>query len=97
MISFCQQQLNNLREQSTTEASRHREIIESTTTRLRNEEMQKTTIEERLEKASHELNHLRNEHVTVRIPTNIQSLRSIQYLPFRSLPSIWFDWRVRWR
>lgn len=33
--------------------------------KLRNEEMQKTTIEERLEKALHDLHQLKNEHMTV--------------------------------
>lgn len=70
IIFYSRQQLNNLREQSGNEASRHREICESTTQRLRNEEIQKATIEERFEKASHELNHLRSEHVAVRESCN---------------------------
>lgn len=59
------QQLNNLREQINTDATRHREIVETTANRLRCEEMQKSTVEERLEKATHELHHLKNEHMTV--------------------------------
>lgn len=35
------------------------------TNKLRNEEMQKTTVEERLEKTLHDLHQMKNEHVTV--------------------------------
>lgn len=35
------------------------------TNKLRNEEIQKSTVEERLEKALHELHHMKNEHMTV--------------------------------
>lgn len=91
------QQLNNLREQSGNEASRHREIFESTTQRLRNEELQKATIEERFEKASHELNHLRSEHVAVSESCSGHSHRIFIFIAFCSSPSIWFDWRGRWR
>lgn len=58
-------QLGNLRDQINTEASRHREIIETTANRLRNEEIQKSTVEERLEKTAHDLHYLKNEHMTV--------------------------------
>lgn len=51
---FSRKQLHNLRDQMNVE-----------TNKLRNEEMQKTTIEERLEKAIHELHHMKNEHMTV--------------------------------
>lgn len=47
------------------EATRHREVVEMTNSRLRNEEIQKSVTEERFEKAQHELQHLRSEHVTV--------------------------------
>lgn len=55
-LSFCLfKQLHNLRDQ-----------INCETNKLRNEEMQKTTIEERLQKALHDLHEMRNEHTTVR-------------------------------
>lgn len=41
------------------------------TNKLRNEEMQKTTIEERLEKVLHDLHHMKNKHMTVNIHTYI--------------------------
>lgn len=34
--------------------------------KLRNEEIQKTTAEERLEKTLHDFHHMKNEHMTVR-------------------------------
>lgn len=37
------------------------------TNKLRNEEMQKSTVAERLEKALHELHQMKNEHMTVQI------------------------------
>lgn len=48
------QQLHNLRDQMNCE-----------TNKLRNEAIQKTTIEERLEKSLHDLHQLKNEHMTV--------------------------------
>lgn len=42
-----------------------REQVNSESNKLRNEEIQKTTVEERLEKALHDLHHMRNEHTTV--------------------------------
>lgn len=58
-------QLGNLRDQINTAVTRHRKIIETTANRLRNEEIQKSTVEERLEKTAHDLHHLKNEHMTV--------------------------------
>lgn len=66
MIYFCSQQLNSLREQMNVEASRQREVIENTNCRLRSEEAQKLTVEERLEKAVHDLHDMKSEHITVR-------------------------------
>lgn len=48
------QQLHNLRDQMNIESNK-----------LRNEETQKCTVEERLEKAIHDLHHMKNEHMTV--------------------------------
>lgn len=47
------------------EASRQREALETTNCRLRSEEAQKLTVEERMEKALHDLHEMRNEHMTV--------------------------------
>lgn len=59
------QQLNSLREQMNVEVSRQREVLETTNCRLRNEEAQKLTVEERLEKALHDLHEIKSEHMTV--------------------------------
>lgn len=56
IIFLILKQLHNLRDQISTESNK-----------LRNEEMQKITIEERLEKALHDVHVMRNEHTTVRI------------------------------
>lgn len=42
-----------------------RDQINVETNKLRNEEIQKTTIEERFEKALHDLHQIKNEHMTV--------------------------------
>lgn len=42
-----------------------RDQMNMETNKLRNEEIQKTTVEERLGKALHDLNHMKNEHMTV--------------------------------
>lgn len=57
--------MNSLREQMNVEASRQREVLESTNCRLRSEEAQKMTVEERFEKAVHDLHEMKNEHLTV--------------------------------
>lgn len=54
VYGFQFKQLHNLRDQMNVE-----------TNKLRNEEIQKTTVEERLEKALHDLHHMKNEHMTV--------------------------------
>lgn len=41
------------------------------TNKLRNEEMQKSTVAERLEKALHELHQMKNEHMTVQMKMSI--------------------------
>lgn len=48
------------------EGTRHRDLIETTNCRLRTEEAQKLTVEDRLEKAVHELHVMKSEHFTVR-------------------------------
>ncbi|XP_055599451.1 coiled-coil domain-containing protein 170-like isoform X2 [Uranotaenia lowii] len=58
-------QLTQLKEQLHQEASRHREHEESTNCRLKSEEQHRTGVEERLEKACHELQHFRAEHTTL--------------------------------
>ncbi|XP_021701178.1 coiled-coil domain-containing protein 170 isoform X4 [Aedes aegypti] len=58
-------QVSQLKEQLHQEASRHREHQENTTCRLKNEEQHRMSVEERLEKACHELQHLRAEHTTL--------------------------------
>lgn len=59
------QQTAQLKEQLHQEASRHREHQERTTCQLKTEEQHRLSVEERLEKACHELQHFRSEHVTV--------------------------------
>lgn len=54
-----------LKEQLHQEASRHREHQERTTCQLKTEEQHRLSVEERLEKACHELQHFRAEHITV--------------------------------
>ncbi|GAB0098460.1 coiled-coil domain-containing protein 170 [Sergentomyia squamirostris] len=55
-------QVENLREQISMEGNRHRETEETTTCRLRAEEAQRCSIEERLEKAHADLQSMRAEH-----------------------------------
>uniref|UniRef100_A0A1B0CQC2 Putative myosin class ii heavy chain n=1 Tax=Lutzomyia longipalpis TaxID=7200 RepID=A0A1B0CQC2_LUTLO len=55
-------QVENLREQISMEGTRHREAEETTTCRLRAEEAQRCSIEERLEKAHADLQAMRAEH-----------------------------------
>lgn len=59
---FYLQQVENLREQISMEGTRHREAEETTTCRLRAEEAQRCSIEERLEKAHADLQAMRAEH-----------------------------------
>lgn len=54
-----------MREQIAADAARHREAMETTTSRLRTEESQKCSLEERLEKTHHEVHALKAEHQTV--------------------------------
>lgn len=86
--STFRQQLNNLREQLSTEASRHRELVETTNCRLRSEEIQKSTIEERFEKAQQELQQLKSDSITVmftaKIPRKIVHLE-VEF-PFSRCP-----------
>ncbi|XP_062551411.1 coiled-coil domain-containing protein 170 isoform X4 [Armigeres subalbatus] len=58
-------QLSQVKDQLHQDASRHREHQENTTCRLKNEEQHRMGVEERLEKACHELQHLRAEHTTL--------------------------------
>lgn len=60
-------QLVSLREQFSAESAHHRETVETTNCRLRAEEAQKMTIEERFEKAHQELQVLKSEHMAVSI------------------------------
>ena len=60
-------QLVSLREQFAAEGARHREVVETTNCRLRTEETQKCSIEERLEKAHQELHAMKAEHFTVKL------------------------------
>lgn len=64
--------MNSLRDQMNNEASRQREALETTNCRLRSEEAHKLTVEERLEKALHDLHEMRNEHMTVGILQQLQ-------------------------
>lgn len=58
-------QLATMREHVSAEAARHREALETTTCRLRAEEAQKSSVEERFEKTHHELHTFKAEHFTV--------------------------------
>ncbi|XP_052564828.1 coiled-coil domain-containing protein 170 isoform X2 [Culex pipiens pallens] len=58
-------QTAQLKEQLHQEASRHREHQERTTCQLKTEEQHRLSVEERLEKACHELQHFRAEHITL--------------------------------
>lgn len=51
------------------EATRHRDVLDSTACRLRNEEAQKMNAEERLEKVVHDLQEAKSEQMTVSPPT----------------------------
>ncbi|KAG4068837.1 hypothetical protein HA402_004985 [Bradysia odoriphaga] len=55
-------QIVSMREQIAADAGRHREAMEATTCRLRTEESQKCSLEERLEKAHDELQKMKAEH-----------------------------------
>lgn len=54
-----------MRDQIATDAAHHRESIEATTCRLRTEESQKCSLEERLEKTHDELQKMKAEHCNV--------------------------------
>lgn len=54
-----------MREQLNVESVRHREAHESANCRLRAEEVTRSTVEERFDKAQHELQHMRSEHTNV--------------------------------
>ncbi|XP_055641109.1 coiled-coil domain-containing protein 170 isoform X2 [Toxorhynchites rutilus septentrionalis] len=58
-------QAAQLKEQLHQESARHREHQEGTTCRLKTEEQHRMNVEERLEKACHELQHFRAEHTTL--------------------------------
>ncbi|XP_055547276.1 coiled-coil domain-containing protein 170 isoform X1 [Wyeomyia smithii] len=58
-------QVAQLKEQLHQEAIRHGEHQESTTCRLKSEEQHRISVEQRLEKACHELQHFRAEHTTL--------------------------------
>ncbi|XP_058815573.1 coiled-coil domain-containing protein 170 isoform X1 [Topomyia yanbarensis] len=58
-------QVAHLKEQLHQEATRHSEHLEGTTCRLKSEEQHRINVEQRLEKACHELQHLRAEHTTL--------------------------------
>lgn len=60
-----QTQLIGLREQLNVEAARHREVIDTTHCRLRTEEAQKCSVEERLEKTTHALQAIKSEHMVL--------------------------------
>uniref|UniRef100_A0A182W7J6 Uncharacterized protein n=1 Tax=Anopheles minimus TaxID=112268 RepID=A0A182W7J6_9DIPT len=57
-------QVSQLRDQHHQEAAKHREHQESSACRLKGEEQHRMNLEERLEKACHELQHFRSEHTT---------------------------------
>lgn len=61
-----------------TESCRNREIVETTNCRLRNEELEKSTLEERLTKVQNELQHVKSEHITVK--TIYNSLNSSNFI-----------------
>ncbi|XP_058060025.1 coiled-coil domain-containing protein 170 [Anopheles bellator] len=58
-------QVAQLREQHHQEAVKHRDHQENSACRLKNEEQHRMNLEERLEKACHELQHFRTEHTTL--------------------------------
>ncbi|XP_041777055.1 coiled-coil domain-containing protein 170 isoform X3 [Anopheles merus] len=58
-------QVSQLREQHHQEAAKHREHQEASACRLKGEEQHRMNLEERLEKACHELQHFRSEHTTL--------------------------------
>lgn len=64
-ITIQFQQLNNIRDQMNAESCRNREIVETTNCRLRTEELEKTTLEDRLGKLHNELQQVKSEHFTV--------------------------------
>lgn len=57
------QQITGLRDQLSLENTRHRESQEAHNCRLRNEESQKQALEERLEKAQHDIHAMKAEHM----------------------------------
>ncbi|XP_061509187.1 coiled-coil domain-containing protein 170 isoform X4 [Anopheles gambiae] len=58
-------QVSQLREQHHQEAAKHREHQEASACRLKGEEQHRMNLEDRLEKACHELQHFRSEHTTL--------------------------------
>lgn len=62
---FANKQIVSMREQIAADTARHREEIESATCRLRTEESQKCSLEERLDKAHDELQKMKAEHCNV--------------------------------
>ncbi|XP_058451467.1 coiled-coil domain-containing protein 170 isoform X3 [Malaya genurostris] len=58
-------QITHLKEQLHQDAARHSEHLEGTNCRLKSEEQHRVSAEQRLEKACHELQHLRAEHTTL--------------------------------
>ncbi|XP_040169803.1 coiled-coil domain-containing protein 170 isoform X3 [Anopheles arabiensis] len=58
-------QVSQLREQHHQEAAKHREHQEASACRLKGEEQHRMNLEDRLEKACHELQHFRSEHATL--------------------------------
>ncbi|KFB49626.1 AGAP007734-PA-like protein [Anopheles sinensis] len=58
-------QVAQLRDQHHQEVAKHREHQESSACRLKSEEQHRMNLEERLEKACHELQHFRAEHTTL--------------------------------
>lgn len=59
------QQIHNLREQLSVETTRLRENQETSQCRIRAEECQRVSVEEKLEKTCNELSHFREEHVAL--------------------------------
>lgn len=74
-----------MREQLAADTARHREAIEATTCRLRTEESQKCSLEERLEKTHDELQKMKAEHCNVSFAaaavTHENNKKSYQILP----------------
>uniref|UniRef100_A0A182NTI0 Uncharacterized protein n=1 Tax=Anopheles dirus TaxID=7168 RepID=A0A182NTI0_9DIPT len=58
-------QVSQLRDQHHQESAKHREHQEASACRLKGEEQHRMNLEERLEKACHELQHFRSEHTTL--------------------------------